>query len=174
MRTLILLISLLPPAGFNTMQPIALHFDFPVGKPNASGYYNAQEYGENGHLGEDWNAITGRNSDLGDPIFTIANGQVSFAQDIGGGWGNVIRIIHQLPDNSYIESLYAHCDSLSVHKNQLVNRGEIIGTIGTANGQYIAHLHFELRSDTTLPIGGGYSSTTAGYLNPTAFIKAHR
>ncbi len=28
-------------------------FDFPVGKPNAKGYYNAQKFTENYHLGKD-------------------------------------------------------------------------------------------------------------------------
>lgn len=35
-------------------------FDFPVGAPNAKGYYDLQPFGKNFHLGEDWNAI-GRN-----------------------------------------------------------------------------------------------------------------
>jgi len=50
----------------------------------------------------------------------------------------------------------------------------MIGTIGTANGSYLAHLHFEIRDDLELPIGGGYSSDIEGYLNPTEFIKEHR
>ncbi|HEY9169431.1 MAG TPA: hypothetical protein VIN72_08085 [Lutibacter sp.] len=29
--------------------------DFPVGKPNAKGYYDAQPFGKNRHLGSDWN-----------------------------------------------------------------------------------------------------------------------
>ena len=28
-------------------------FDFPVGKPNAQGYYNAQKFTVNNHLGDD-------------------------------------------------------------------------------------------------------------------------
>lgn len=34
-------------------------FDFPVGKPDADGYYNAQDFQENYHLGEDWNGNGG-------------------------------------------------------------------------------------------------------------------
>ncbi|WP_240642318.1 hypothetical protein [Nonlabens xiamenensis] len=33
--------------------PLALSFDFPVGKPEAKGYYNAQAFGVNDHLGDD-------------------------------------------------------------------------------------------------------------------------
>lgn len=153
---------------------IADAFDYPVGPPNAKGYYNAQKFGKNHHLGDDWNAVTGGNSDLGDPIFAIGNGYVKFAEDIGGGWGNVIRILHQLPNGKQYESLYAHCNEILVQSGTWVKRGDKIGTIGTANGQYYAHLHLEIREDVNLPIGGGYSQVTEGYLDPTLFINAHR
>ena len=76
--------------------PVAGSFDFPVGPPNAKGYYNAQPFGKNDHLGEDWNGRKGGNSDLGDPIYSIADGIVVFAEDAGGGWGNVVRICHNI------------------------------------------------------------------------------
>jgi len=153
---------------------IADKFDYPVGKPDAKNYYNAQVFGENYHLGDDWNSVKGGNSDLGDPIYAIANGYISVSEDFGGGWGNVIRIIHQLPDGSQLESLYAHCDTLAVKQNELVRIGQQIGTIGTANGQYYAHLHLEIRNKINMPLGNGYSKNKTGYLDPTEFIKSHR
>lgn len=153
---------------------IARHFDFPVGKPDAKGYYNAQKFGANSHLGDDWNAVTGGNTDLGDPIYSIANGYVSSAEDMAGGWGNVIRIIHKLPDGIIVESLYAHCDTILIKKGDWVKRGTQIGTIGNVDGLYYAHLHFEIRSKINMPLGGGYSDNTEGYLDPTTFIKKHR
>ncbi|MEP2279466.1 M23 family metallopeptidase [Maribacter sp.] len=158
----------------NDTLKLANGFDFPVGKPNASGYYNAQKFGENNHLGEDWNGVGGGNTDLGDSIYAIANGYVSFAEDINGGWGNVIRIIHQTDADTQIESLYAHCLEIDVQEGDYVNKGDKIGTIGNNGGQYLAHLHLELRSKVGLPIGGGYSSNTSGYINPTEFIKNNR
>jgi len=149
-------------------------FDFPVGKPDANGYYNAQKFTKNDHLGDDWNGVKGGNSDLGDPIYTIANGYVTFAQDVKGGWGNVIRITHHINSTTKVESLYAHCDSILITKNQYVKKGQKIATIGTANGIYLAHLHFEIRDSLQMPIGGGYAIDTTGYLNPTRFIKQHR
>ena len=74
-------------------------FDFPVGKPDAQGYYNAQSFTKNNHLGDDWNGVGGGNTDLGDPIYSIAHGYVSFSENIGGGWGNVIRIVHTINEN---------------------------------------------------------------------------
>lgn len=153
---------------------IATAFDYPVGNPNGKGYYNAQAFGKNNHLGDDWNAVTGGNSDLGDPIYVIANGYAKFAEDIGGGWGKVIRVVHQLPNGKTYESLYAHCDSILIKADTWLKKGEQIGTIGNANGQYYAHLHLEIRSDINLPIGGGYSTNQTGYLDPTVFIKKHR
>lgn len=149
-------------------------FDFPVGKPDGLGYYNAQGFMKNNHLGEDWNGIHGGDSDLGDPIYAIANGYVYSAKNLNGGWGNVIRLIHYLPNGQKVESVYAHCDTITIPTKQWVTKGQIIGTIGNANGRYKAHLHFEIRSILYAPIGPGYSSDTSGYLNPTAFINTHR
>jgi murein DD-endopeptidase MepM/ murein hydrolase activator NlpD len=155
-------------------QLIADGFDYPVGKPNARGYYNAQPFGKNTHLGDDWNGLGGGDSDLGDPIYTVAHGKVIYAEDWGGAWGNVIRIVHYLPDSSRVESLYAHCQKILVSEGDWIKKGVQIGTIGNNHGGYPAHLHFEMRDDLSLPIGKGYSSETEGYLNPSEFIKSHR
>ena len=149
-------------------------FDFPVGNPNAKNYYNAQKFGVNNHLGDDWNGIGGGNTDLGDPIYSIGNGYVSSAKNINGGWGNVIRIVHYIEKDNQVESLYAHCDEIFVEKGDYVEKGQKIGTIGNNDGNYLAHLHFELRNEIGKPIGGGYSSITKGYLDPTKFIKNNR
>ncbi len=157
-----------------TPKYIANGFDFPVGKPDAKQYYNAQPFGENDHLGDDWNGLGGGNTDLGDPIYAIGAGYVKFAEDYGGGWGNIVRIVHFLPKGETYESFYAHCDTILAKEGQWVKRGEQIGTIGNASGIYYAHLHFEVRADTSLPVGGGYSTYTEGYLDPTEFIRKHR
>ena len=149
-------------------------FDYPVGKPDGEGYYNAQKFGANDHLGDDFNAMTGGNTDLGDPVYVTANGVVTFAADVKGGWGNVIRVLHQFPDGTFVESLYGHCDTILVKKDQWLKKGEQIGTIGTAHGSYLAHLHFEIRTDIKMSIGPGYSRDKTGYTDPTAFIEANR
>jgi murein DD-endopeptidase MepM/ murein hydrolase activator NlpD len=151
-------------------------FDFPVGPPDASGYYDAQPFGINDHLGNDWNGNGGGDTDLGDPVHALATGVVTVASDHGGGWGNVVRVVHpcgEVPGQE-VESLYAHLDTVEVQAGQRVGRGQRLGTIGTAGGQYRAHLHLELRARPGLPLGGGYSEDTAGYLDPSAFIRRHR
>lgn len=151
-------------------------FDYAVGKPEGRGYYNAQPFGRNRHLGDDWNAVTGGNSDLGDPIYAIGHGIVVESINKGGGWGNVMRIVHCLPgdDSQLIESLYAHCDTLLMRKGQSIQRGDQIATIGTAGGQYFAHLHLEIRTQAGLPLGGGYGIDTTHHVSPTQFIDTHR
>jgi len=172
-----LLIFLLASCNENivfTPEYISDGFDMPVGKPDAKGYINKQKFTVNNHLGEDWNGVGGGNSDLGDPIYSISNGYIKSAKNIGGDWGNVIRIIHTTPNGKQYESLYAHCDKILVKKGSWVEKGQAIGTIGNNNGQYWAHLHFEVRDDIDMNIGGGYSWWTWGYLNPTNFIKNNR
>ena len=157
--------------------PIADGFIFPVGPPNAKNYYNAQAFGKNNHLGEDWNGKGGGNTDLGDPIYSIAKGIVSYAKKSGPGWGNVIRIYHNIGTNDkpeFIESLYGHLKTIKVSEGDVVVKGQKLGTMGNVNGLYYAHLHLELRSNINMPIGGGYSSKKNGFLKPTRFIKRHK
>lgn len=152
-------------------------FDFPVGAPDGAGYYDAQPFGTDFHLGGDWNGVGGGDSDRGAPVTAIADGAVTFAVDVGGGWGNVVRIAHRIRDaggDRLVESLYAHLDRIDVAVGQRVRRGAPIGTIGDAHGQYLAHLHLELRARPGLPLGEGYAAETTGYLDPTAFIRGHR
>ncbi|MEM7372513.1 MAG: M23 family metallopeptidase [Bacteroidota bacterium] len=157
--------------------PLSDGFDFPVAPPDAKAYYNANPFGTDLHLGDDWNGVGGGNSDLGDPVYSISHGRVVQAKDHGGGWGKVIRIVHRLDSSmvgAQVESLYAHLDTLLVQTGTEVYRGQQIGTIGNADGVYYAHLHLEIRTETGLPLGGGYSSDTTGYTDPSKFIQQHR
>jgi murein DD-endopeptidase MepM/ murein hydrolase activator NlpD len=158
-----------PTASPGSGVPACDGFDFPVGPPDGAGYYDAQPFGTNTHLGNDWNGNGGGNTDLGDPVHAVATGVVVHAFDLGGGWGNVVRIVHACG----VESLYAHLDRIETTLGATVERGQRIGTIGTAHGRYLAHLHLEIRSPG-LPLGGGYSTDTTGYRDPTAFIRANR
>lgn len=148
-------------------------FDQPVGHPDAEGYFDAQPFGVNDHLGQDWNGDEGGRTDLGDPVHAIAHGVVILAEDVRGGWGNVVVVAHRV-DADIVTSLYGHLDRISVEVGDEVTRGELVGTIGDAHGVYIPHLHFEMRSDETLGVGPGYSSDTTGYLDPAVFIATHR
>jgi Peptidase family M23 len=157
--------------------PVAMRFDFPLGSEHGALTYNAQHFTENHHLGDDLNGIGGENSDLGDPIYAVADGRVLLARDGGPGWGNVIIVLHAIEENGtrrYVQSFYGHCQEILVHAGDEVHRGQKIATVGTAGGQYFAHLHFEMREFITPFIGPGYRENTVGWLNPSEFIAKHR
>ena len=156
---------------------LAHGFDLPVGKPDAKNYYLASRFGQRNHLGEDWNGKGGGNTDLGDPVYSIGNGLVTKAEELCCGWGNVVRVVHKLeghPDFNYLESVYAHLDQIYVTEGQLLIKGQNLGTIGTANGKYLAHLHLELRDFIDMSMGPGYSEDWEGYLDPSYFIRNNR
>ena len=44
--------------------------------------------------------------------------------------------------------------------------------MGNANGQYFAHLHFEMREFITPFIGPGYRDDTRGWIDPSDFIAS--
>ncbi len=157
--------------------PTAARFDFPIGSENGALSYNAQRFTENRHLGDDLNGIGGENSDLGDPVYAAADGRVVLARDGGPGWGNIVIVLHAYEENGvrkYVQSYYAHLDETLVRPRQNVRRGEQIATIGTADGRYWAHLHFEMREFTTPFVGPGYREDTRGWIDPSAFITSHR
>lgn len=157
--------------------PTTSHFDFPLGNENGAMSYNAQHFTENRHLGDDLNGIGGENSDLGDPIYAIADGRVLLARDGGPGWGNIVILLHAFLENGrrkYVQSYYGHVQDMLVHPGEIVKRGQQIATVGTANGRYFAHLHFEIREFITPFIGPGYREDTRGWIDGQAFINQHR
>jgi murein DD-endopeptidase MepM/ murein hydrolase activator NlpD len=157
--------------------PTATRFDFPLGSEHGALAYNAQPFTEARHLGDDLNGIGGENSDLGDLIYAVADGRVLLARDGGPGWGNVIIVLHaylQDGERRYLQSYYGHVETMLVQAGDNVRRGQEIATVGTADGRYLAHLHFEMREFTTPFLGLGYREDTRGWIDPTAFIRAHR
>jgi hypothetical protein len=150
--------------------------DFMTERRDSDMWYNAQDFGENRHLGEDWNKTTGGNSDCGEPVFAAADGQIVYASDEGAGWGNVVIVEHTAPDGTKVQSLYGHLETI-LKSGDSVKRREQIGTVGSANGRYMCHLHFEIRW-AECPMwnqtGGGYSDEKHGWLDPSEFIEKHR
>jgi murein DD-endopeptidase MepM/ murein hydrolase activator NlpD len=157
---------------------IADGFDFPVGKPEAEGYYKARGFRSGGHVGEDWDGVRGGDTDLRDPIYSIGDGIVVFARDVHLGWGNVVIVRHAYRDNGnvrYVDALYGHLNSMLVSRGQRVTRGQQIATMGTAHGQYDAHLHFEIRKNLEIGMSRSkFQKDFSNYYDPTQFINSHR
>ncbi|MCB5933056.1 hypothetical protein LJB63_27320, partial [[Eubacterium] rectale] len=53
-------------------------------------------------------------------------------------------------------------------------RGEQIGSVGTAHGNYLAHLHFEMIESIAHEAGmPGYGKTTFNRINPDEVLKQY-
>ena len=153
-------------------------FDFPVGKPGGQGYYKARGFRPNGHLGEDWDGLGGGNTDLRDPVYSIADGIVVFARDVHLGWGNVVIVRHAFREAGVvknIDALYGHLNNLLVRAGQRVTRGQQLATIGTAHGVYDAHLHFEIRKNIGIGMSrAAFRRDLSNYYDPSKFLLSHR
>ncbi|WP_345735132.1 M23 family metallopeptidase [Prosthecobacter algae] len=160
--------------------PLAIRFDHPMGTAHGAFTYNAQPFRISRHLGDDLNGIGGGNSDLGDPVFAAGMGQVVYAGVPGPGWGNMVILAHRVTDledasqERVYQTVYAHLDKILIALGQVVNRGEKIGTVGTADGQYLAHLHFEVREGPYVNPGQGYADAPLNRVSPEAFIAQRR
>jgi murein DD-endopeptidase MepM/ murein hydrolase activator NlpD len=174
-----------PPAVSSTplIIPISDGFDYPIGgykrvtqANDGDGWYNARDFGESNHLGEDWNKESGGNTDCGLPVYAVSRGTIILAVDAGAGWGKVLIVRHRLPDGSEVETLYGHLNSMARTSGD-VRRRETIGSIGDAGGVYPCHLHFELRLSGSRfwgLTGLGYSPAREGWTDPSDFIDARR
>jgi murein DD-endopeptidase MepM/ murein hydrolase activator NlpD len=162
---------------------IANSFAYPIGKKeyvtqakDSDEWYNALDFGEDNHLGEDWNKNTGGNTDCGEPVYSMANGEITNAADAGPGWGNVVIVTHTLADGKKVQSLYGHLLEIAKTTGEIKKR-EQIGKVGNANGKYLCHLHFEIR-DESCPswdlVFVGYSPVSYGWLDPSDFIDQRR
>jgi lipoprotein-anchoring transpeptidase ErfK/SrfK len=162
--------------------------DLSTGKRYA-GWYVATHFAENYslglHTGEDWNGVGGGNTDLGQPVYAVANGRVVFAENCGRLWGNVVVLEHLFYENHerrVIRSLYAHLNEIKVRAGEEVRRRELIATVGQDPEKlFDAHLHLELRWDVKMPPtywpssdGKNEAWVREHYAEPSAFINSHR
>ena len=158
--------------------PTADRMDTPMGSENGALTYNAQKFWEMNekrgghHTGDDLNGIGGMNTDLGDPVFAAGDGLVIYAGEPSPGWGNIIVVAHRDPEGKPVHTMYAHLHEIKATPHTLVARGEVIGTVGTGNGFYPAHLHFEARASDGADIGAGYTAQPLNRLDPAATVAA--
>jgi hypothetical protein len=158
--------------------PLTTRLDMPLGSQHGALTYNARPFRISRHLGDDLNGIGGENSDLGDPVFAAGAGRVVYTGSPGSGWGKMIIVAHRLPADDQagpvVQTMYAHLERVLVHEGQIVQRGEKIGTVGTAEGAYLAHLHFEVRLGPYINPAEGYADTPLNRVSPDRFIAERR
>jgi murein DD-endopeptidase MepM/ murein hydrolase activator NlpD len=88
------------------------------------------------HYGLDIAAASGKN------IRAAAAGVVTYA-GWKGNYGKAVMIRHE--DGR--ETLYGHMQSIKVNNGQNVNRGQIIGLVGSTGHSTGPHVHFEVRKN---------------------------
>ena len=161
--------------------PVVDGFQWPCGAPNGAMIYDAQPFGSmnrkrNGHhTGRDLNGIGGQNTDLGLPVCAAARGLVVYSGEPSPEWGNVVVLAHRMPDGAIMQTLYAHMQQREAHVGQHVCRGQRIGSIGTAGGRYLAHLHFEAIPSLSMEAGmpGYHPDGTMNRIDPAELIRQH-
>ena len=76
----------------------------------------------------------------GEPIRAVSNGKILFAKWFKG-YGNLIIIDHG--ENYY--TLYAHTEEIFIAKGDVVEKGDVIATVGDAGSKIGPSLYFEIR-----------------------------
>ena len=76
----------------------------------------------------------------GEPVRAVSNGKILFAKWFKG-YGNLIIIDHG--ENYY--TLYAHTEEIFIAKGDVVEKGDVIATVGDAGSKIGPSLYFEIR-----------------------------
>lgn len=112
-------------------------FVFPTDKHYLSGFdYSTKS----NHLGIDLAA------NMGDNVYASDGGVVVYAGSNSYGYGNMIMIDH----GTGFQTLYAHLSQIFVTCGQSVTQGQTIGAAGATGHASGPHLHFEVRTATTV------------------------
>jgi murein DD-endopeptidase MepM/ murein hydrolase activator NlpD len=80
----------------------------------------------------------------GTPVRAALPGVVLLAGELGA-YGNVVVLLH----SSALATVYAHLDRVDVTREDRVERGRQLGTVGATGHAFGVHLHFEVRFEGT-------------------------
>lgn len=80
---------------------------------------------------------------IGTPIYATGDGVVARADNTASGFGNHIVIRHGFG----YETLYGHLSKYKCRAGQRVNRGDIIGYVGSTGRSEGPHLHYEVHKN---------------------------
>ena len=88
----------------------------------------------------------------GTPFYSAGNGRVIFAS-WSGAYGNLLIVDH----GNGLTTKYAHLTSFKVGLGQSVQRGDLLGTVGSTGRSTGSHLHFE-------------TNINSKHVNPTRYL----
>ncbi len=80
---------------------------------------------------------------VGTDIHCTGAGIVAYARTNRYGYGKEVVVDHGFG----YTSIYAHLDNILVEKGQKIDRGEVLGTLGSTGRSTGPHLHYEIRKD---------------------------
>jgi murein DD-endopeptidase MepM/ murein hydrolase activator NlpD len=105
------------------------------------------------HEGMDFTAPTGT------PVFATGDGIIARADNTASGFGNHIVIQHGFG----YETLYAHLSRYNKRVGQRVNRGDIIGFVGSTGRSQAPHCHYEVHKNGNVvnPLNFYYGNISA-------------
>ncbi len=128
------------------------------------------------HTGID--ALLQEGGSKGQPIYALTNGAVTFARRVvNSTWGNVLVLQHTDEGGKHFYSRYGHMDDFCVAEGEQVCVGQLVGHVGDAFGQFIAHLHLDISLTETLLIHPAdwpsldLERLRQTYVDPLAFMK---
>lgn len=117
---------------------VLANFVYPLMSPRVSSAYGQRIHPirrfSHKHSGVDLAAPQGT------PIRAVATGRVVFS-DPYAGYGKLIVLQHSKNTTTH----YAHCFEIKVKPGQIVQAGQIIGTVGATGTATGPHLHLEVR-----------------------------
>ena len=115
------------------------------GRPLATYKYVSCYFGGNGHRGTDYAAPGGTE------IYAVSGGVVTAAA-YHWSWGYYVQVYHGKDDNGNTYStLYAHMNSAPVVSvGQPVEKGEVLGYVGSTGNSTGNHLHLEMKVNNVL------------------------
>lgn len=112
-------------------------FVYPTPKHVLSGFdYSTKT----NHLGID---LSGNE---GDSVYASDGGVIVYAGWNSYGYGNLLMVDH----GTGFQTLYAHLSQIFVQCGQSVNQGQTIGAVGSTGHASGPHLHFEVRTSSTV------------------------
>lgn len=140
-----------------------------INAPSASGFIKPTPYGYiTSYYGGRIHPIFGTASyhsgvdiaaDTGTEVYASATGKVIFAGNIGDGFGNYIMVAHNVNGTTYT-TLYGHLSAINTSEGAIVQRGQVIGRVGSTGWSTGPHLHFQMM------YGSGYGTT----LDPMSMV----
>jgi murein DD-endopeptidase MepM/ murein hydrolase activator NlpD len=77
----------------------------------------------------------------GTPVSAASEGKVLYVGDEGTRFGSMIILQHK----EDLLTVYAHLDGVEVEKGQEVERGDVIGRVGSSGQAESPQLHFQVR-----------------------------